>query len=103
AEDGIRDFHVTGVQTCALPISLSRKLPMLSWSTISQGASEAGSSRLATASFPAVAFFIFSGELCGSGKELTIMGIVVQKYGGTSVASVERIRRVAERVAALHS
>src|SRR5690606_40118275 len=24
AEDGIRDFHVTGVQTCALPISLTR-------------------------------------------------------------------------------
>src|SRR5690606_39944993 len=24
AEDGIRDFHVTGVQTCALPISKSR-------------------------------------------------------------------------------
>src|SRR5690606_40253019 len=23
AEDGIRDFHVTGVQTCALPISIS--------------------------------------------------------------------------------
>src|SRR5207302_6241865 len=23
-EDGIRDFHVTGVQTCALPISRSR-------------------------------------------------------------------------------
>src|SRR5690606_40838512 len=23
AEDGIRDFHVTGVQTCALPISLN--------------------------------------------------------------------------------
>src|SRR5436309_12980234 len=23
AEDGIRDFHVTGVQTCALPISAS--------------------------------------------------------------------------------
>src|SRR5690606_40366797 len=22
-EDGIRDFHVTGVQTCALPISLT--------------------------------------------------------------------------------
>src|SRR5690606_40090887 len=26
AEDGIRDFHVTGVQTCALPISTT-KLP----------------------------------------------------------------------------
>jgi len=31
------------------------------------------------------------------------MGIVVQKYGGTSVSSVERIRRVAERVAAVHA
>src|SRR6266700_5962388 len=29
AEDGIRDFHVTGVQTCALPISVRplRRLP----------------------------------------------------------------------------
>src|SRR5690606_40184690 len=25
AEDGIRDFHVTGVQTCALPILLAEK------------------------------------------------------------------------------
>src|SRR5690606_13032937 len=25
AEDGIRDFHVTGVQTCALPISVDGK------------------------------------------------------------------------------
>src|SRR5690606_39817548 len=25
AEDGIRDFHVTGVQTCALPISVGTK------------------------------------------------------------------------------
>src|SRR6266700_6982250 len=25
AEDGIRDFHVTGVQTCALPISVPRR------------------------------------------------------------------------------
>src|SRR5690606_39572748 len=27
AEDGIRDFHVTGVQTCALPIS-AQTLPL---------------------------------------------------------------------------
>src|SRR5690606_35684113 len=27
AEDGIRDFHVTGVQTCALPISRHRGWP----------------------------------------------------------------------------
>src|SRR5690606_40061945 len=28
-EDGIRDFHVTGVQTCALPIFLASKLVRL--------------------------------------------------------------------------
>src|SRR5690606_1930781 len=28
AEDGIRDFHVTGVQTCALPISRARRWPV---------------------------------------------------------------------------
>src|SRR5690606_39518205 len=27
AEDGIRDFHVTGVQTCALPIFAVRPVP----------------------------------------------------------------------------
>src|SRR6266850_6025319 len=27
AEDGIRDYKVTGVQTCALPISYEEKLP----------------------------------------------------------------------------
>src|SRR5690606_40790758 len=27
AEDGIRDFHVTGVQTCALPILLRGRRP----------------------------------------------------------------------------
>src|SRR5205085_6026266 len=30
AEDGIRDLTVTGVQTCALPISLSISLPLSS-------------------------------------------------------------------------
>src|SRR6266511_5777209 len=30
AEDGIRDFHVTGVQTCALPI-LDQPLPLVLW------------------------------------------------------------------------
>src|SRR5205807_5238046 len=29
AEDGIRDYKVTGVQTCALPISLAAKLDTL--------------------------------------------------------------------------
>src|SRR5690606_37461802 len=34
AEDGIRDFHVTGVQTCALPISL--RWAMLTMASIAQ-------------------------------------------------------------------
>src|SRR5690606_40794517 len=41
AADGIRDFHVTGVQTCALPIWPSRSttsavtsLPYLEWSAV---------------------------------------------------------------------
>src|SRR5690606_4504559 len=29
AEDGIRDFHVTGVQTCALPIFIDRDLAIM--------------------------------------------------------------------------
>src|SRR5690606_39385158 len=28
AEDGIRDFHVTGVQTCALPICIASASPV---------------------------------------------------------------------------
>src|SRR5690606_39592767 len=31
AEDGIRDFHVTGVQTCALPISCPGRCRRVSW------------------------------------------------------------------------
>src|SRR5690606_39547450 len=33
AEDGIRDFHVTGVQTCALPISSAWKFSSVKVST----------------------------------------------------------------------
>src|SRR6266511_4948294 len=32
AEDGIRDFHVTGVQTCALPISCAGRRHIDGWS-----------------------------------------------------------------------
>src|SRR5690606_39690239 len=31
AEDGIRDFHVTGVQTCALPISIQPTEEPATW------------------------------------------------------------------------
>src|SRR5690606_40348109 len=34
AEDGIRDFHVTGVQTCALPIWTERRMAFVSGLTL---------------------------------------------------------------------
>src|SRR5690606_41463001 len=45
AEDGIRDFHVTGVQTCALPISASPARPC---SACSRPASRSGACSSAT-------------------------------------------------------
>src|SRR6266511_5315519 len=51
AEDGIRDFHVTGVQTCALPISIAREeifgpvLSLLTFDTLDQ-AIEIANSRM---------------------------------------------------------
>src|SRR6266511_5331517 len=38
AEDGIRDFHVTGVQTCALPISTAPCTSSPSWSASARDA-----------------------------------------------------------------
>src|SRR6266511_4223252 len=44
AEDGIRDFHVTGVQTCALPISGpdARCAPRRWWSAVGRRSGETG-------------------------------------------------------------
>src|SRR5690606_40704514 len=45
AEDGIRDFHVTGVQTCALPIYMWNWSPSPKYSTTSCGHWLASASR----------------------------------------------------------
>src|SRR5690606_39433323 len=45
AEDGIRDFHVTGVQTCALPICRPFRRAPSEWpSSAHSGSTRAGSS-----------------------------------------------------------
>src|SRR5207302_3849442 len=59
AEDGIRDFHVTGVQTCALPISGGRAFPLASRSRVegklrSHSSSNRGGGRSAIVLHPAV-------------------------------------------------
>src|SRR5690606_41073537 len=41
AEDGIRDFHVTGVQTCALPISECPEVKVLEQQTANWSRAEA--------------------------------------------------------------
>src|SRR5690606_39762709 len=40
AEDGIRDFHVTGVQTCALPISIIELADALGLRVVAEGVEE---------------------------------------------------------------
>src|SRR5690606_39617830 len=55
-EDGIRDFHVTGVQTCALPIYISvhiesidsLKTPYIQYNYIAKGSSYAAASARAS-------------------------------------------------------
>src|SRR5690606_40747262 len=39
AEDGIRVFHVTGVQTCALPIWARRSMTRCDWRSVFSAAS----------------------------------------------------------------
>src|SRR6266511_4753271 len=45
AEDGIRDFHVTGVQTCALPISSIRAVAVAQEGNVKPGGGGSHSSR----------------------------------------------------------
>src|SRR5207302_6449327 len=54
AEDGIRDFHVTGVQTCALPICFSSWTPVTaSYGTLGTiFASADGTTLAASIAFP---------------------------------------------------
>src|SRR5690606_40311615 len=49
AEDGIRDFHVTGVQTCALPISRVAETTALRRGAGAAGRSEGGGAAAAGA------------------------------------------------------
>src|SRR5690606_41096471 len=54
AEDGIRDFHVTGVQTCALPILRTGLPPHEAWER-TVGRLVAAAPGAATAAAPAAA------------------------------------------------
>src|SRR2546426_3141151 len=53
AEDGIRDYKVTGVQTCALPISFPSQADMMSMSAFGSTASARSILAMRNASPPA--------------------------------------------------
>src|SRR6266540_5158644 len=77
AEDGIRDRDVTGVQTCALPISTraaqsSRRGPLTTGSRTCASICSARCTRLATAL-----------KQCG---RAAILNSVVENYPNTSIA-----------------
>src|SRR6266511_5203100 len=55
AEDGIRDFHVTGVQTCALPISIEAVSLSVAKATVAAEVKEASGNGRAAVDAIAVA------------------------------------------------
>src|SRR5690606_39809855 len=58
AEDGIRDFHVTGVQTCALPISAARaQEPATAMNGVLVGPNQ-------------MTLYVFDKDAAGSGKSV---------------------------------
>src|SRR5690349_22079745 len=54
AEDGIRDLYVTGVQTCALPIFWSRRMPAF---LSTRGMARAGPMPMISGAQPLTAYF----------------------------------------------
>src|SRR5690606_39771191 len=76
AEDGVRDFHVTGVQTCALPISPR------------EGEYQRLFGRLESLAIPVVA--AMHGTVLGGGLELALACHYRVAAPGTRLRSEER-------------
>src|SRR5437870_12192299 len=104
AEDGIRAGHVTGVQTCALPISLPRSLriSLISWLPGTQRAVPACTMLITRRSTSG----IFGPRSTRSprrseerrvGKEEIIVGGVAVKNEGLSGESMSAVRDLGRR------
>src|SRR6266498_3667758 len=100
AEDGIRDADVTGVQTCALPISRRRARRTL---TATAGRvmsiTDPASSRTGPSPAPARAIWLCRhatgdpGFLAGPGDRLVPVGGPAQRHGGETPAARARASR----------
>src|SRR5690606_40059917 len=76
AEDGIRDFHVTGVQTCALPILVYRNTPYrVPTATQADGAIPDGDQALHGELQGALATKTIAWALLGVGLLIFILGM----------------------------
>src|SRR5690606_40924318 len=84
AEDGIRDFHVTGVQTCALPICPA-------WGLVHPAALDADESVLDDVD---AADAVAPGDLVGPSKELVRFELLVVDGDGVAVLERSEERRV---------
>src|SRR5690606_40292216 len=80
AEDGIRGFHVTGVQTCALPISRCREAPAKSyWVGCSTGGREG---LKAIQQFPEDYDAVVAGAPANNWSPLMSLSILIQRNIG---------------------
>src|SRR5205809_5522717 len=82
AEDGIRDVAVTGVQTCALPISLSsRSFPGEMWILSCSPARRQGEGRIAqtAVSLPIRGFSVTLNTVASIPEELVRMGCIMNR------------------------
>src|SRR5690606_39946122 len=86
AEDGIRDFHVTGVQTCALPISalFNLELPGHIYSRISNPTVSAFEERMAALEAGV------AGVATASGQAALVLIATTLGAAGAHVRSEER-------------
>src|SRR5690606_39697338 len=96
-EDGIRHFHVTGVQTCALPISSLTPSSRMDWMATLANASLISTRSRSATSRPALAsacLIAFAGWQCRelSGPEsgrASCRGRVEERVGGAELGQKE--------------
>src|SRR5437016_14513373 len=97
AEDGIRDWSVTGVQTCALPISIAefRKAteaaPNLPEAFLDLGEVYAETGNYAAAIAPLKRALELNPELDGAHLQLGY-ALLAQGYAGEAIPHLERVR-----------
>src|SRR5256885_13049645 len=97
AEDGIRDYKVTGVQTCALPISKTEHLTTsarnlyVTQSTLSHGLRQL-EEELGMALF----------ERIGRGLKLSQAGVVFRNYAERALHEVEAGRMALAEIGRAH-